>query len=67
MTPHRFDPISGGFGALVVFAGLAVATDSTSQLLDGGGWWITIGVLVLGLAIAGSALRRVIETPGPND
>ena len=62
MTPHRFDPLSATLGVIAVVLGLVVATGSIDRLADGGGGWLALGVLAIGLVVVGSAARRLTAT-----
>lgn len=67
MTPHRFDPLSATLGVIAVVFGLLVATGSVDRFADGGGGWLAVGVLALGLVVVGSAARQLVGTETAED
>ena len=63
MERHRFDPISAVFGTLFVATGLAFMFDRVEATDIDGRVAIAVGLLFVGLLIAGLLLRR----PGSAD
>jgi hypothetical protein len=67
MSPHRVDPLSAVLGVISVAIGLIVATGSVDRLTRGGGGWLALTVLAMGLVVVGSAVRQLTgsdtETP----
>ncbi len=51
MDRHPIDIVSAALGTLVVVLGGLVAAGALGDVDSGNGWWIALGVLIVGLAI----------------
>lgn len=66
MKAHRFDPLSFVFG--VVFVLMAVAASLRDQIdWDLGIWLFPASILVLGIGLLASAIRRAGERPDEDE
>jgi hypothetical protein len=60
MTPHPFDPLSAVLGVLAVAAGVAVMVGGAATFEAGGGWWLAITALVVGVVLVPWRGQRVV-------
>lgn len=64
MKPHRFDALSFVFG--IVFVGMAAGAVWNDQIdWDLGVWFLPAAVLILGIGILASAVRRSTNMSDP--
>jgi len=67
MRRHPFDPVSAVLGILTVTFGVVVMTGEAPGFDAGGGWWIAVAALLVGVAILpwrrGSVRREVTGDP----
>jgi hypothetical protein len=66
MTRHPFDPVSAVLGVLALAVGIAVMVGGASTFAGGGGWWLAIAALVVGVALVPWRWHRTAtEAEGP--
>ena len=51
MERHRFDPVSAALGIAAVTFGVVVMAGEAADVDTGGGWWIAVAAVLVGLAI----------------
>ena len=66
MTRHPFDPVSAVLGVLALAVGVTVMVGGASTFAGGGGWWLAISALVVGVALVPWRWQRTAtEAAGP--